>query len=97
MKREKNQQPLKEVIDKLLDQYKLTPKINELNLRKSWEQLMGKMIAKHTTDIKLKAGTLFIYLDSAVLKEELLYGKEKIKKILNEHSGKELVKDVVIR
>jgi predicted nucleic acid-binding Zn ribbon protein len=62
----------------------------------SWENVMGKMIANHTLDISIKDKTLFIKLDSSVLREELSFAKEKIKDLLNKEAGMRVIEKVVI-
>ncbi|MEO1434926.1 MAG: hypothetical protein AAFV80_05275 [Bacteroidota bacterium] len=38
-----------------------------------------------------------MYLESAALRQELSYGRDKIKKVLNEELGEEYIKEVIIR
>ena len=94
--RHSNEQSLKEVIEELIDTYKLRGKINEVRLQHSWEQLMGNAVAKRTEKIYLRNKTLVIRLTSAPLKEELLYSSEKVKKLLNEELGGEYIEEVKI-
>ena len=58
---------------------------------------MGDAIVKYTINIKLERDTLFVALSSSVLREELSYGKEKIKKLLNEELGKDIIQKIVLR
>ncbi|HNR19942.1 MAG TPA: DUF721 domain-containing protein [Bacteroidia bacterium] len=97
IRRQSNEESLKQVIEQLLDTYKLRDKLNHVKLLRSWETMMGEAIAKRTEKIFLKDDVLTIYLSSAPLKEELNYGKEKIKKLLNKELEGEFIKDVVIR
>lgn len=92
-----NQSTLKEAISDLLHAYKLDDKLDERKLISSWETLMGKMIAKHTKQIFIKDKILTVKLDSAVLREELSFAKTKMLKMLNEHIGREIVKEIVLR
>ena len=46
-----SEKPLKGAIDQLLRAYGLGEKLDEISLVKSWEETVGKMIAKHTTNI----------------------------------------------
>lgn len=94
--RHSNQQSIKEVIDELIETYKLRGKINEVKLVHSWEKLMGEAVAKRTESIYLRNKTLFIRLSSAPLKTELLYASEKIKKLLNEELAGEYIDEVKI-
>lgn len=95
--RQSNEETLKEVIEQLLDTYKLRDRLNHVKLLRSWETIMGEPIAKRTEKMFLKDDVLTIYLTSAPLKEELNYGKEKVKKLLNKELGGEFIKEVVIR
>jgi predicted nucleic acid-binding Zn ribbon protein len=95
--RKSNEESLKEVINQLLDTYKLRDRLTRVQLLHSWEKIMGEAISKRTEKISFKDHTLFIYLTSAPLKEELTYQKEKIKKVLNEELGGDFIKDVEIR
>lgn len=97
MIRKSNEESIKEVINQLLDSYKLRDKLNKVKLLRSWEKIMGDAIAKRTDKIIFKEKVLTIYLTSAPLKEELTYGKEKIKKLLNEELGGEFIEEVEIR
>ena len=86
--------PLRELVNKMLRAYGLSDKLDEISLVKSWEEIVGKMIARHTTDIYFKEGVLHIKLDSAPLRQELSYAKSKLIERLNEKAGKQMVKDI---
>ena len=92
-----NEYTLKEAINKLLETYRLKGKLSEVNIIERWETMMGKMIAKHTTNIYLKDRKLFLTIDSAPLRHELTFAKEKIIEILNREMGEEVIEEVVIR
>ena len=92
-----NEVTLKQAINQLLDTYKLRGKLTENKLIESWEQLMGKVIAKHTKSIHLEKNLLIVQLDSSVLRQELSYAKEKIIDRLNEQLGKRIIEDIVFR
>ncbi len=93
----KNQTTLKEALMAMVEHYRLKGGLNQTRIEKIWDKTMGPSIAKHTTQIKLVKDKLFIDLNSASLKQELSYGKEKIIKILNEELGAEVVKKVFIK
>ena len=97
MKRKNNQQPLKEVIDEFLSSYRLEGKLNEVKLIASWETIMGKMIAKHTKEIYVRNKTLYISIDSASLRQELSYAKDKIILLLNTEAKQLLIENVVLK
>jgi hypothetical protein len=58
---------------------------------------MGNGVNTYTTEIQLKGNTLYVALSSAVLREELSYGKDKIITMINEELRKELVKQLILR
>lgn len=92
-----NEHSLKDAIDLLLKTYKLDDRLAEKRLISSWESVMGVMIAKHTTDIYIKHQQLFVTLDSAALRNELVLAKSKIVKMLNDSVGREIINEVVLR
>ena len=88
---------LKEAIQELLKVYKLEGRLNEVRLISSWEKVMGKMIANHTKGIFINRKKLFVTIDSAALRAELFYAKEKIVKMLNDEIGQLVVEDVIFQ
>ena len=60
-----------------------------VNVRDAWKNLMGNGVNNYTTEIQLKGSTLYVALSSAVLREELSYGKDKIIKMINEELRKD--------
>jgi predicted nucleic acid-binding Zn ribbon protein len=91
------EKPLKVLINRMLRAYGLGDKIDEIDLIKKWEELVGPMIAKHTTEIYFRQKKLFIHLDSAPLRQELSYARQKLIKKLNESAGKELVEELILK
>ncbi|MEL7122689.1 MAG: DUF721 domain-containing protein [Bacteroidota bacterium] len=92
-----NSTTFKDAMKAMLEYYRLKSGIQEIQIEKVWAEHMGASINKHTTQIRLIKGKLFVDLDSSSLKQELSYGKEKIKKILNEAMGEEVIKQVFIK
>jgi hypothetical protein len=58
---------------------------------------MGNGVNSYTKEVVLKGSTLYVSLTSAVLREELSYGKQKIITMINEELRKDIVKDIVLR
>jgi len=92
-----NEQPLKEVLQEMLEFYKLRSKLNQTKIKNLWASNMGTVVNNYTTDIKLRRKKLYVNISSAPLRQELSYGKEKIIKMFNEALGGEYIEDVVIR
>ena len=92
-----NEQSLKNSIGDFLKTSNLSGKLAEQKVIDGWEMIMGKMIAKYTRQISIYDKKLFLQIDSAPLKQELFYSREKIIKMMNEEAGEEVIKEVVIR
>ncbi|MFB6305708.1 MAG: DUF721 domain-containing protein [Flavobacteriales bacterium] len=92
-----NQKPLAKYIEYFIEKHKMKEKMNEVDISESWEKIMGKPISIKTKKVQLKNGILSVYLESSVLRGELSYGKEKIKRLVNEHFGREFVEEVRLK
>lgn len=94
--RKTNDAKLGDVIKSLVGAYGLSHKLYEAQIKAEWDVIMGPTIAKYTDKISLRKKTLYLQINSASLKQELLYGKEKIMKAVNEHIGKDYIEHLVI-
>ena len=93
-----NEITLKEAIKQLLDANPLMKdKVNENKIYEVWEKVMGKMIAKRTQSITIKGKILVIEVNSASLRNELSFAKEKIKNIINSEFGENILDEVRIK
>jgi len=71
--------------------------MSETQIIASWEAVVGKMIAKHTQKLFIHKKILFVTLDSAALREELSYARQKLIKVLNKKVGMEVIKDIIFK
>ena len=97
MKKAANQVSLKDALKEMLEVYRLKAKLNQTKINAVWGRLMGKSISRYTSDIKLRRNKLYVTIESASLRQELSFGKEKIIKIINEELGENYIEDVIIR
>lgn len=93
-KRTSNETPLKELIDKLMKAYQLDGKLNEMTVLEAWPEMMGIAVANRTVDLKIRNKTLYITMDSSVMRDELAHGKSIILHRVNEKAGYEMITDV---
>ena len=96
-KRLSNEAPIGDVLKQIIQANKLQPGMDEVSVKDAWKNLMGNGVNTYTRNVVLKGDTLYVELTSAVLREELSYGKEKIIKMINEELRREVVKTVVLR
>tara|TARA_B110000977_G_scaffold173302_1_gene226369 strand:+ start:102 stop:392 length:291 start_codon:yes stop_codon:yes gene_type:complete len=94
--RRSKEQSIGDVIKDLLKNYDITSKFNEAHIVTLWDKLMGPSVAKYTVNIEVEKRVLFVQLSNAALKQELTYGRDKIKKMLNKEVGEEVLLDVRI-
>ena len=94
MARVSNQQSLKEVINELINAYRLREGLNEVRVNEQWEKVMGKVIASKTTSLALRNSILTVRLNSSVLRQELLYKREEILQALNIALETEAIKEI---
>lgn len=92
-----NQQKLGDAIKEMLKLYRLDEKIDEHLIIRSWEKVVGPMIARHTTDIYISNKKLVVTIDSAPLRQELLYARNKIIQDLNAMVGSNVAEELVLR
>ncbi|MGQ2982609.1 DUF721 domain-containing protein [Flavobacterium sp.] len=96
-KRLNGENSISDVLKEFMQANNLQPGMDKINVRDAWKNLMGNGVNNYTRDIMLKGTTLYVELTSAVLREELSYGKEKIIKMINEELKREVVATIVLR
>jgi len=96
-KRLSNESPISEVLKVFIENNKLQSGMDKIDVEKAWKDLMGNGVNTYTKEVILKGTTLYVTLTSAVLREELSYGKQKIISMLNEELRKDVVKELVLR
>jgi hypothetical protein len=96
-KRISNDSSIAEVLKTFIHDNKLEAGLDKIDVEKAWQNLMGNGVNAYTEEVILKNTTLYVKLSSAVLREELSYGKQKIIDLLNESLRKEIIKQLVFR
>lgn len=91
----RKEQTIGAAIKEWLKANNLEEKWDETRLLGEWDQLVGPIISKHTLSKRIDKSVLYIRLDSASLRHELGYARDKLKKQLNNLAGKELIKTIV--
>ena len=69
--------------------------IKKVFLNKVWSNVIGENVSKYTENIYIKDNTLFLKINSSVLKQELSYGKDKIIENFNKEVGSNEIKKIV--
>jgi|SRR5690554_1724475 len=93
--RSSNISPLKEVFEELLQAYSLKDRFNERKVISAWGEIMGNTVAKRTSEITVKDKKLYVKLNSAPLKKELMMNKTKVLDLIAEQFGNNTIEDIV--
>jgi len=96
-KRLNNESSIGDVLKEIIQVNKLQSGMDQVLVKEAWSSLMGKGVNNYTKNLQLKGNTLYVELTSAVLREELSYGKDKIIKMINDELKRELITAVVLR
>ena len=87
--------PLKDAIDQMLEKYRLRSKFDQSYVVAHWEKIMGSAIGSRTKTVYIKDRILFLQIESAPLRSELVRAKSKIVELINREMKSNLVEDVV--
>jgi len=91
-----NDKSLKDAIEQMLKVYKLKRKFDETSLVVAWPEMMGKAVANRTKDIFIRDRKLFIRIESAVIKNELVMMRSNIIDKMNERAGAQVIDEIVL-
>lgn len=87
---------LGESLKGVFSEYKIEEKLDVVEIRNRWGEIMGGAISNKTSSIHLNNGILRIKITSSVLLQELSFAKDKIKSHMNTALKKEIIKEVVL-
>jgi hypothetical protein len=96
-RRVSNEGSIGDVLKEFIEKNKLQEGMDKIDVAAAWKTLMGNGVNRYTKEVVLKGTTLYVYLTSAVVREELSYGKQKIITMINEELRKELVTAIILR
>ena len=83
-KRLNNESTVGDVLKHIIKENRLQPGMDQISVKEAWQSLMGNGVNSYTRSVVLKGTVLYVELSSAVLREELSFGKDKIKAMINE-------------
>jgi predicted nucleic acid-binding Zn ribbon protein len=86
-----------EAMQDYIREMNLGPKLKELSIIDSWENMVGKAISTRTSKIYIKDGILYVHLKSSIVRNELMMIREALKEKLNNQAGEEIIKEIVLK
>jgi predicted nucleic acid-binding Zn ribbon protein len=75
----------------------LEQKVQEHSVPGYWEEVVGEAFARHARVEKVDNGRLFVSVESAAWRSEVMLRREEIRAKLNERLGAEIVKEIIVR
>jgi hypothetical protein len=96
-KRLGNDSPIGSILSEIIDRNNLQSGLDEVDVKAAWFSLMGNGVGTYTRELQVKNKTLYVVLSSAVLREELHHGRDKIIALINEECKREVITKVILR
>ena len=96
MKRNDAQQ-IGDMIRKFFRQNGLESPLNEYRLVQAWNDVVGPVISRYTTNLYIKNQILYVHLSSSVLREELMMGCDVLFRNLNQQVGAQVIVNIIFR
>ena len=90
-------QALKDAFMRLLRTKKNEAGYFKARTKMVWEKLFGKHVAENTRDFMVRNKKLYVYVNNAPLRNQLMTMREGIRKRLNEEFGEEFLVEVIVK
>ena len=97
MKRNYKLKPIKNIIENFVEQKSISDGIFNVKVQKACENSVEKKILDYTKEIYVKDEVLYIKVSNPILKQEILYSKQKVINLINEELEKDLIKKIVLK
>ncbi|MDR0891504.1 MAG: DUF721 domain-containing protein [Mediterranea sp.] len=94
--RRRDAEQIGNLVRQFLRQESLEGPLNEQRLLDSWPEILGPH-AKFTTNLYIRNQTLYVHLTSAVLRQELMMGRERLVRLLNQKVGATVITNIIFR
>ena len=96
-KRLGNDSPIGAILSEIISTNKLQTGLDEVDVKAAWFSLMGNGVGTYTRELQVKNKTLYVVLSSAVLREELHHGRDKIIVLINDECKRQVINKVILR
>jgi len=92
-----NEKTLAEAIDLYLKSMKLDRKYKEYEVINKWEEVIGRTVARSTTQIFIDDAILYVTIKSPAIRNEIFMMRSEIVNRMNEIAGFDLIKTMILR
>jgi predicted nucleic acid-binding Zn ribbon protein len=94
--RKASEQPLKAAIEDFLNRYHLRDKLDQAKVIQAWEKVVGEMVARNTSQLHIRNKVLYVKVNTAALRNELLFARTKIMNALNKEAGSKVIEEIIL-
>lgn len=95
--RRKETQKISDVLKLVVKESAYEKKILETQLIGNWVKVLGPGISSSTSNLYILNRTLFVHIESAVMRHELFMMRTKIKNALNDSVGVNVIENIIFR
>lgn len=92
--RRTNERSIAKIIEDVIKDNNLNDGITQARINEIWVELMSRPIISRTTKLRFSKKILTIYLTSSVIRNELDYQKEELKKQFNDRLGEMVIEKI---
>lgn len=93
----RNTESLGQALSQYLWEEGLETPLNEHRLISAWPMVVGEQIAKHTKKLNIYNQTLYVQIDSPVIRQEVMMQRSDFVEQLNKVVGTLLITNIMIR
>lgn len=85
-----------DVLQQLLREEGLETPLQQKRLIDSWETVMGRIVARYTTEKFIQNQTLYVKIVNPALRQDLAMMRQQLAKRLNEQVGSFIISDIKV-
>jgi predicted nucleic acid-binding Zn ribbon protein len=94
----KNQtQRIGEIISSILKKNGIENRLSEVRIKRAWEELLGKPVARYTKSIFFKNNILYVTISSSIARNEIMLIRDELIIKLNENIGEDIIHKIIFK
>ena len=95
--RKKEPENLGKLLETYIEKLKISSKLKEAGIVNNWEEIVGKAVAGNTYKLFIYNNTLYVYLYSSIVRNELHMIKDQLVDKVNAKAGKRVINEIILR
>jgi hypothetical protein len=92
-----NTTPISDLLRQFIKENKLENGIDNVRIKEIWSDITGVYISKATTQIYVSNQSLFVSVNSSILRNEIMLIKSQLVQKINEQLGRQYIKEIILR